>query len=339
MGFTEGTIRGGSQKRAFCAACALVCFACRALPGAGKAAPSAGVSATSTASLAGSGVHTPIGPALVIGNDGPGSFTLRATRAVPIATIARLERHNADGTWSADPVPEGSPGYLLSESCSAAPPPACRSLVAGDTLLPVAWSGDNCAGQCGKPCWPYQFQSGTHRLVVSSCATPPEQFAGAPFEMPSTIQALARLRAASAITHVRAARVDFDRFELGAKALAPGQIAGLKEMRGTSHELDPELSAELLQWLRANDGFNDFVAKRCAPTVGAGFVLTREAANAGRTGQRTELSVDIGCRRLNLVQEGEELSSSYFDPSAEVLFGILRRIFPEDRGLKRAIER
>ena len=290
------------------------------------------VSATSGPSV------VPAAPALVVGNAGPGRFALHAAQSVQVATAARLERRNADGTWVADPVPDGTRGYVLSESCSASPPPACRSLLAGETLRPVAWSGDECAAQCGKPCWPERFQSGVHRLVVTSCTAPHERFEGPMFEMPSSGKALARLRAAADVAHVRAARVD-GILELGATASAPGHIAGLREISGTSQELSAELTAELLQWLRSKDGFNDLVAKRCAPSVRVGFVFTREGPSAGGNAQRTDVSVDLNCRALNMVQNSEELSSSYFDPSYQELFSILSRIFPTDRELKRALER
>jgi len=285
------------------------------------------------------GSRAPSEPALIVGNGGPGAFTVRATRGIQVTTVARLERRNADGSCVPDPVAENTPGYLLSESCVASPPPACRSLAAGETLAPVAWSGDTCAGQCEKPCWPYQYQSGTHRLVVSSCATPPQRFEGPAFEMPATIQALARLRLASAVAHVRAARVDAGGLELGPAAAADSHIAGLKEIKGTSKELGAELTSELLQWLRAKDGFNDLVAKRCPPTVAVGFVLSGEFATTRGPAQRTDLSVDVGCMSLDIVQNGEELSFSYFDPSEPQFLSILSRIFPGDRELTRFIDR
>lgn len=243
------------------------------------------------------------------------------------------------GRWVPDPVPEGTTGYLLRESCSGPPPPACRALVPDEMLVPVAWTGDDCAGQCGKPCWPERFQSGIHRLVVTSCATPQERFEGPAFEMPGTGKALARLRSATDVAHVRAARVHGAGLELGAAASAPGRIAGLKEVSGTVQELGSELTAALLQWLRAERGFNDHVAKRCAPSVAVGFVLTYQVGDAGGTPQRTDLSVDVGCRALSIIKDGELYSYSYFDPSFQQLFGILRQVFPNDRELKRALDR
>jgi hypothetical protein len=248
-----------------------------------------------------------------------------------------LERRNADGTWIPDPVSEGAPSYLLHESCSATPPP-CRSLVAGETLLPLAWSGDECAPQCGKQCWPERFQSGTHRLVVMSCATPPERFEGPPFEMPASYKALARLRAATDVAHARAARVESSGFKLGATASAPGHIAGLKEISGTSRDLDSELTAELLIWLRAEGGFNDQLAKRCASNVSVGIVLSHEEASTAVSAARTDLEVDVSCMALNMIENGEELSSSYFDPSYKPIFSILRRLFPNDRQLLRTLD-
>ena len=37
----------------------------------------------------------------------------------------------------------------------------------------------------------------------------------------------------------------------------PGRTAGLREISGTSQELSDELTAELLQWLRAKDGLSE----------------------------------------------------------------------------------
>ena len=339
VGCPEGTGWGRSSRLARSFACALFCFSCRA-PEAGRIAPSSAVSAKASASSAFASSPTAVGPALLVTNPEPGAFALRATRPVQVATSSRLERRNADGTWVPVPVSEDSPGYLLRESCSAPSPPACLSLGAGETLLPVAWSGDDCAVQCGKPCWPEQFRSGTHRLVVTSCASPQEQFEGPAFEMPSSSKALGRLRAATGVTHVRAVRVDGVGIRLEpATGSAPERVAGLKEISGTSHELGPELTAELLQWLRAEGGFNDLVARRCLPGISVGFVFSHEAASASKPAMRTELSVDIGCWALNIVRNGEEFSFSHFDPSYEPLFGILRRVFPNDRQLMHEIDR
>ena len=289
-----------------------------------------GASAASTASAA--------SPALLIVNADPGAFTLRAARALEVLTVARIERRNADGSWTEALSANGAPGYQLNETCSAVPSPPCRSLSAGETLVPVPWTGDDCGAQCGQPCEPEEhYQSGPHRLVVTACAAPHERFEGAAFEMPATSQALARLRAASDVEQVRAVRLDSRNFRFTPGVIEPGRIGGLKEISGTTQELSPELTVELLQWLRAETGFNDHVQGRCVAGLSVGFVLTHKPVAGTR--QRTELSVDADCRSLGIYRNGEDISGTHFDPSRERFFDIFRRVFPNDQRLRRALER
>ncbi|HET7544024.1 MAG TPA: hypothetical protein VFK05_29335 [Polyangiaceae bacterium] len=273
----------------------------------------------------------------MIGNTSPGAFSVRAVRPVQVATAAQLEQRTADGSWVQVHSSPGAAGYLLSETCSPIPPSPCRSLSAGETLVPVPWSGDECGVQCGKPCEPEaRFLSGVHRLVVTDCLPPHERYEGPPFEMPSSARALARLRITD-VEQVRAARLEEKGFRLTAGVTEPGRIAGLKEISGTSRELSAELLAELMAWLHAESGFNDRVMKRCPPGITVGFVLTHKGR--GGTAPRTDLDVDLGCSALDIVQNGEQISFAYFDPSRERLFSILRRVFPNDPQLKREIDR
>ena len=153
--------------------------------------------------------------------------------------------------------------------------------------------------------------------------------------MPASAKALARLRAATSVDHVRAARLDNRIIKQRSNADEPGRIAGLKEISGTSHELSAELTAELLQWLRAEAGFKDHILRRCAPGLTVGFALSRKAPS---TPQRTDISLDLSCTSLDIIENGKQISFSYFDPSREQLFAILARVLPNDRQLKREMD-
>ena len=318
-------------RLACCGLGALACTRSRELPEGAKSAPASASSPVSAR------LPVAASPALIVGNAGPGVFELRAARPVRVAMVARLEQRIADGSWIPDPTPDGAPAYLLSESCPSHTAPPCRSLTADETLVPVAWSGEDCAVQCGKPCTPDErFRSGVHRLVVTECEAPHERFEGPAFEMPPSAKALARLRAATGVDRVRAARLDNTSFKLPANADEPGRIAGYKEISDTSQQLSAESLADLRHWLRAEASFNDNVVKRCPPGVTVGFVLERTAPSMP---QRTDLGVDVSCARLDIVQNGDEVSFSFFDPSREQLLGILSRVLPNDRLLKREIDR
>lgn len=275
-------------------------------------------------------------PALAIANLGPGMFALHAPRALRVSTLARIEYQTLDGRWTGYDSADSANTYRLLDACpeTAGTIAACRLLAAGEAVVPVPWSGQSCSGQCDATCPAETFHAGIHRLVVLGCDDSNARHEGPPFQMPTTAPMVARWRAASDLEHATISRLDAgkppDRVEPG----SPDRIAGFSIVPGSSREIDTAVMADLLEWLRAPDGFNDKVVRRCSRGAMVGFVLKHKLPNGA--GESSELALDFTCNSLILVREhakSRALTSSFFDASRPQLLSIVRRALPGDRQL------
>jgi hypothetical protein len=276
--------------------------------------------------------------ALTISNLGPGMFSLQANQGLEVATLAKIERRMADGQWTAHDDLDGGKGYRIVDACPDSPQavPACRSIAPGEPIVPVPWSGQSCGAQCDPVCSPDPFHAGVHRLVVHGCKDVKVRYEGPPFEMPTSAAMLARWRAASAVERVTISRLDARDPQDPVKTGGPNRLAGFKVIAGTTHELAEDLVGDLTKWMRAEDGFNDKVVRRCARGAMVGISLMHKLPRGIQ--ESSALALDFTCNSLVLVREREgkgTVTSSFFDASRAELLSIVRRALPDDSDFTR----
>lgn len=145
-----------------------------------------------------------------------------------------------------------------------------------------------------------------------------------------------RWRAASDIENGTVARLE-PRAPRGGTAAAGETIAGVRVRAGSPHPVPAELLAELGSWLRAADGFDDRIERRCSPGMTFGLILARKPLPDLR--ETTEMAIDLGCRSLTLVTQEDSTrvtAHSYFDPSRSQIVSWIKRAFPSDADMARA---
>jgi len=119
----------------------------------------------------------------------------------------------------------------------------------------------------------------------------------------------------------------------------PGlRLAGYRVRPDTERPLTAELLRELLALVRAPQGFDDGVRKRCRPGVSLGFRLARRESDGATGPPPSELVIDFGCNRLSLGDDriaDVDARASYFDPSRAAFVGLARRALPDDPEIAR----
>jgi hypothetical protein len=262
----------------------------------------------------------PVGPALEIVAIAPGRFALKSASGVSVAVQARMERRTAEGTW------EAATPFELRQDCESPASAGCRQISAGGTFVPLSWSGD-----CGSCCTDEStrpLDPGPRRLVVSGCGNGALSWAGGPFDVPGTLQALERRRAAAAIESATAAQLN--KAETSADA-APAQarIANIPVVRGTEAALAPDTIEALSAWLRDPRGFNDRVLKRCQRGNAFGFRMTRDTPHVGK--EKTEIAIDLRCNSIAVInEEGSRTrrTDAFFDGSRAAALALLEQALP-----------
>jgi hypothetical protein len=145
--------------------------------------------------------------------------------------------------------------------------------------------------------------------------------------MPRTSGALVRLRAASHVT--RALLTTLDSGDV-VDSVDPSEdrLAGVRRV-GDEVVLPPALVAELADWLRQPQGFDDRVVRRCERQNGFGFRLVREVS--GLEAEVSEIAIDLNCNSIAIVnQEGERRrrADAFFDTSRPAALALLRAAMP-----------
>ncbi len=110
----------------------------------------------------------------------------------------------------------------------------------------------------------------------------------------------------------------------------PNRIAGFRVVPGSERTLSQDLIADLVRWLRAEDGFIEGRARRCRRTQAVGFRLQRQIDGQMST---AEIAVDFPCNALFLRipgPEGPRAAYRFFDPSRAGLLAIVNRALGKD---------
>lgn len=272
-------------------------------------------------------------PAITITNVGPAEFEITSDGGA-LATAARIERREADGSWRALEHLDVDRGYRLVDDCAKSD--AC---VQAQALRPVPWSGFNCSAQCNGTCRANGWEGpGTFRLSVSSCDGK-TMASGPSFELPDSahLESTARRFAVTDVLSVTAMRLDV--------ATAPGEVGDAARgdrvagfpVRGPSRPLDGAQVTELTTLLRSDHGFDDHVTKRCAVEHLVGFRITHRLATLGLPRQQVvDMAVDFRCHKLLLARgDGSKraVDASHFDPSRTAFLALARAAFPADSEL------
>jgi len=154
--------------------------------------------------------------------------------------------------------------------------------------------------------------------------------------MPASAAMVARWRAASAVERVTVSRLDARDPQDPVKVGDPNRLAGFKVIADTTHELAEGLLGDLTKWMRAEDGFNDKVVRRCARGAMVGILLKHKLPRGIK--ESSALAVDFTCNSLVLVRERDGkgmVTASFFDASRAELLSIVRRALPDDSDLTR----
>lgn len=173
----------------------------------------------------------------------------------------------------------------------------------------------------------------TATLVFS--ATPAAARDAAASAVPAAVEAgpvqgprrAARLAATDKVVRATILRVD------GAGVHAPGpRLADYRIRPGTEQPLRENLLQELVKLVRAADGFDDSIHKRCRPGVSVGFRLVHMAAEGATAPPPSELVLDFGCNKLVVGNASADPAAraSYFDPSRAAFMGLSKRALPSD---------
>lgn len=257
---------------------------------------------------------------------GAGRFALRANDTVALSAGARLEGREADGTFA--PVPLETRLYLGGDCTRERAAANCRTLRAGDVIVPAAWDGSSCAGSCCPVRDEDPRYSGSFRWVISACGTPSSTRSASPeFALPGRYRELYRIRAAAHLQSANVAQLDPRSADDGVVA-DPDRIAGHATF-SAEVPLSDELVRELAQWL-SGPGFKDDVLRRCKRANAFGFRGVRRAASLELT-EVTEIAIDLHCSSVAVVyEEGgvRRRMDAFFDPSRRVLMSILERALP-----------
>lgn len=267
--------------------------------------------------------EAPRSPSVRIVNVAPGRFLIEADAPARIATAATLEHRSGGGQWLPTP-------FSLRDTCAPKPTAsdACRELNPGMAFTPLSWNGTPC-GPCCSDADNATIDPGTYRLVLGTCDGQPQTWTASPFEVPAATDVLERWRATSNVERVLVFQVDPKSRHDGPSD--DRHIAGDVIIAGSEVPMSPALVAALANWLRDPAGFSDRVLRRCIRGQTFGFRFERNVPGIGH--ERSELTVDIGCRVLKLVnQEGNlwQRSFTYFDDSRAALLAILREALPPE---------
>jgi hypothetical protein len=328
-----------SWERTACAAATVLCAGgCRSTATAQLDGSSDRVDGPGDSPFAASNASSVTIPALTVENRAPGQFVLHANAAIKIATKALIERRSNDGRWTAYEDLEQGKGYRLMEACSDGDVPPCRTLAAGEVLVPEPWSGYGCSAQCNQRCDKNAFSPGAHRLIVSTCDDAESRYEGLPFEIPPTPMVLARQRAASNVVRATVVRLDPRRAKDDGEVRSADRRAGFAVVAGTEKELEVDGRSELLKWLRGQagfeDGFDDTRRRGCKSDHLVGFLLTSSAAPGRET--TAEIALDFACNYMTVIHEQggrRETTLSFFERSRSVILGIASRGLPLDAEL------
>jgi hypothetical protein len=277
---------------------------------------------------------------VAITNLAPGEIEIESAGPVQLAAAAQLERQ-ADGGWTPLQHLDVDQGYRLVERCGGAAPPSCVDLAPGATLHPVPFQGFDCAAQCNASCranvW---LGPGTFRFVLRTCAG--AVIPGPPFDLPGPDSSAALSRWGLAADAVSATAARLDKPAAGWNGTAPpaaDRIAGFAVRPGSERPLAAADLGALLERLRAPDGYDDRIAKRCAMDHLVGFRLTRRPATTGAPRDEVaEVAIDFNCQKLFAVRGGERgraraLHGTHFDPSRAAFLALVKRVFPGDAEL------
>lgn len=265
---------------------------------------------------------------------GVGRFAVRATTSISLAADAQIQKKTAAGSFAAVSL---EPGFRLTDECGKPTGGSdCRTLSAGEVIVPAAWDGADCAGACCPTRDADPLHPGVHRWVVSGCPTSASS-ASTPlwespeFTIPSLYRVLYRARAAAHLHTARVARLDALSDD-EADTTSPDRIAGYATI-AAEVPLSEQLVSELAQWL-SGPGFKDDVLRRCKRANAFGFRGVRRAPGLDLN-EATEIAVDLHCNSIAVVyQEGamRRRMDAFFDPSRPVLQDILERALPAAHG-------
>lgn len=311
-------------------------------PGPSTNAPTAPITAAISPD-AGAPVKTSVLHGIEITSLGGGRLEITGTAKVRLAPVARVERRTNEGTFAEVANLDAGGGYRLRASCDAPASNAPVSLVHGETLRPVPWTGFDCSAQCITSCRANVFLGpGTFRVVVKEDGG--AELASPTFVMPdaehTSAPALERWAIAEGITRVTATRAAFPpgTWELRTPERTD-RVAGLlpREPQEKQRVLGPDEVAEIAARLRDAKGFDDRVQKRCLMKTMVGFRVTRSLPSTGAAREETtDVVVDFACQKLFAVHgEGDTrtVHATHFDPSRAAFLALVRRALPDDAEL------
>lgn len=93
-------------------------------------------------------------------------------------------------------------------------------------------------------------------------------------------------------------------------------------------------------FLRAKDGYDDQIRKRCAMSGLVAFRITRDLVTSGAPRRaEVEVAIDLHCAKIFVVREPSPngkrvVHGSHFDPSRPAMAALVRRLFPEAADLR-----
>lgn len=259
------------------------------------------------------------------------SFVVLAREPARLSRAAALERLGSDGAWETVGGLNADRGYALVSSCPIddRPPSGCIELRAGESLVPVPWTGFRCGAQCAGPCKDDSFVGGTYRWRVASCEGGPSALSPA-FELPARPAMLPRWHAVEGIERASVLRI------AGSREPGSREFAGRSVRVASEVALTPDLTQRFVELMRSDQGFDDSVVSRCAPGVGVGFALARAAGATRQLGPVTEVILDFGCLRLIVgAPIGAGVHATSFQPSRTAFVELAKRALPHDDQIQR----
>lgn len=110
------------------------------------------------------------------------------------------------------------------------------------------------------------------------------------------------------------------------------RLAGYLIRTETKRPVSEEILEQLVALVRARDGFDDSVIKRCRPGLSVGFRLTRKGVDDTAGQEISELVIDFGCDKLAIADGAGKsaVQSYYFDPSHAAFIRLVKRALPDD---------
>jgi hypothetical protein len=120
------------------------------------------------------------------------------------------------------------------------------------------------------------------------------------------------------------------------RSVAGPKLAGYLILSATERPLSKHILDQLVALVRAPEGFDDSVTKRCRPGVSVGFRLRRKPVAKGMKQTITSMVLDFGCNRLVIgdARGDPNAEASYFDPSRAAFVELVKLAFPDDRELE-----